>query len=174
MSKIGRPNIQDAPSWYPYYFNLAEGDDLIKGLRNNQQQMLAFIRSIPASKENFRYAGDKWTLKQVFIHIADDERYYAYKSFCYSRQINVNLEVPPDGHIYAKHFNAENRTLNDIAEELYAIREATISLFSNMTTAMLDFKDFPAKDVYSARSLGWMVVGHSIHHCRFVRENYLI
>jgi hypothetical protein len=39
---------------------------------------------------------------------------------------------------------------------------------------MLDFKDFPAKDVYSARSLGWMVIGHSIHHCRFVKENYLI
>ena len=83
MIKIGRPNIQDAPSWYPYYFNLAEGDDLIEALRNNQKQMLAFIGSIPESKENFRYAADKWTVKQVLIHIADDERYYAYKSFCY-------------------------------------------------------------------------------------------
>ncbi|HTF28205.1 MAG TPA: DinB family protein [Flavitalea sp.] len=174
MIKIGRPNIQDAPSWYPYYFSLAEGDDLIEALRNNQKQMLGFIGSIPASKENFKYAADKWTVRQVLIHVADDERYYAYKSFCYSRQINVNLEVPPDGPIYSKHFNAANRTLKDIAEELYTIREATISLFSNMTNVMLDFKDFPTKDVYSARSLGWMVAGHSVHHCRFLKENYLV
>jgi hypothetical protein len=55
------------------------------------------------------------------------------------------------------------------------IRDATISLFSSMTPAMLDFKDFPDKKIiYSARSLGWMVVGHTRHHCNFIREKYLV
>jgi len=175
MLKIGRPNVDDAPDWYPYFFNLAPGDDLIAALQQNKQQMLDLISSIPVSKEDFRYAEDKWTVKQVFIHVADDERYYAYKAFCYSRQIDVDLEVMPAGDIYPNDFHAANRTLADIRDELITIRDATISLFSSMTPAMLDFKDFPDKKViYTARSLGWMAVGHNQHHCNFIREKYLV
>ncbi len=174
MIKIDRPNIDDAPSWYPYYFNLVPGNDLLEALQNNKQDMQHLIRSIPFSKEDFKYAENKWSVKQVFIHMADDERYYAYKAFCYSRQIDVVLEVPPVGEIYAKHFNAGNRTLKEIGDEILSIRDATISLFSSMTSDMLDFRGFPNKTVYTARSLGWMAVGHSIHHCSMIREKYLV
>jgi DinB superfamily len=172
MIKIHRPDIKDAPSWYPYFFDLATGDELITALQNNKQQVQQLIHSIPASAADYRYAADKWSVKQVFIHLADDERYYAYKSFCYARQIAVHLEVPA-GAAYANDFNAANRTLTDIGTELLTIREATISLFSSMTDEMLDFKGFPGGDVYTARSLGWMAVGHSVHHCNILREKYL-
>jgi len=174
MIRIGRPNANDAPSWYPYYFSLAAGEDLMEALRNNKQDTLDLINSIPFAAEDYKYAENKWTTKQVFIHLADDERYYAYKSFCYSRQIDVDLEVPPVGEIYAGHFNAANRNLKDIGEELLTIRDATISLFSSMTNEMLDFNGFPNKVPYTARSLGWMAVGHNIHHCRIIREKYLV
>lgn len=172
MIKIDRPNLADAPSWYPYFFGLTSGNDLIEALQENKMQMIELINSIPFSKEDFSYEEGKWTIKQVFIHLADDERYYAYKAFCYSRRVNVYLEVPQGDH-YRKDFNAQNRTLADIADELVAVRDATISLFSNMTNEMLDFKDFPNETVYTARSLGWMAVGHNIHHCRMIREKYL-
>ncbi len=172
MIKIGRPNVNDAPSWYPYFFNLADGDDLIEALQNNKQHMLNLIASIPFSAEDYKYAENKWTVKQVFIHLADDERYYAYKAFCYSKQVNVNLEIPR-GESYDKDFNSTNRTLTDISEELVTVRDATISLFSSMTNEMLDFKDFPVQPDYSARSLGWFAVGHNLHHCNLIREKYL-
>jgi hypothetical protein len=173
MIKITRPNVNDAPSWYPYFFDLAPGDDLIAALQTSKQLTQDLIRSIPFSAEDFKYAEDKWTIKQMFIHLADDERYYAYKSFCYSRQIDVDLEIP-QGEAYARDFNAASRTLKDIGEELLTIRDATISLFSSMTNEMLDFKAFPGKTVYSARSLGWMVVGHNMHHCKLIMEKYLV
>ena len=172
MIKIHRPDLNDAPYWYPYFFDLATGDDLITALQSNKEQVQQLIHSIPSSAADYQYAADKWSVKQVFIHMADDERYYAYKSFCYSRQIAVHLEVPA-GVGYTKDFNAANRTLADIAAELLTIREATISLFSSMIDEMLDFKGFPGGDIYTARSLGWMVVGHSVHHCNILREKYL-
>jgi hypothetical protein len=172
MLKIGRPNADDAPSWYPSFLDLASGDDLIGALRNNKQQMLNLISSIPLSAADFSYAKDKWTIKQVLIHLADEERYYAYKAFCYSRKSDVDLEIPM-GPGYTKDFNAGNRTLKDISEELITIRDATISLFSSMTTDMLDFKNFPGKTIYTARSLGWFTVGHNIHHCQIIKKRYL-
>jgi hypothetical protein len=171
MKKIGPPNLSDAPEWYAYFLNLIKEDDLIEALENNKKQMLDLINSIPEEAADFRYAENKWNIKQVFIHLADEERYYAYKSFCYSRQTNVFLEIPM-GETYTKDFNAGNRTLKDISEELAAVRDATISLFRSMTTAMLDFKDFPGKDVYSARSLGWFTVGHNMHHLNVIKTKY--
>ena len=172
MKIIGRPNPEDAPKWYPYFFALAIGDNLIEALEYNKNQMFDLVRSIPAPWEDYAYAENKWTVKQVFIHLADDERYYAYKAFCYSRRVDVVLEIP-QGQEYNKDFNAHNRTLEDIAEELLAVRNATITLFKNMTDEMLDFKGFTSVEPYSARSLGWMAVGHSIHHYNVLKERYL-
>lgn len=172
MIKIGRPNLADAPSWYAYFFNMASGDDLIEALQSSKQLTLDLINSIPLSAEDFKYAEDKWTIKQVFIHLADEERYYAYKSFCYSRQTDVVLEIPM-GESYTKDFNVGSRTLKDITEDYTAVRNATITLFSSMTPEMLDFKFPDASPVYTARSLGWFAVGHNRHHCNLIRERYL-
>jgi hypothetical protein len=37
---------------------------------------------------------------------------------------------------------------------------------------MLDFK-FDKLPVYTARSVGWMVVGHNVHHCNILKDIYL-
>jgi hypothetical protein len=169
---IERPNANDAPAWYKRYFDLAAGTDLIAALKSNKQETIELINSISSSKENFSYAPDKWTIKQVLIHLIDEERYYTYKSFCYSRQSDVNLEIPM-GVEYSKNFNAGNRTLKDIAEEFSSVRDASISLYTSMTKEMLDYKDFPGKPVYTARSLGWFTVGHNQHHCNVIKEKYL-
>ena len=173
MIKIHRPNLADMPPWYPYFINLVNGDDLIDALEENKKELIGLISSIPYEAEEFSYAADKWTIRQVFIHLADDERYYAYKAFSYSRQSNVFLEVPRS-QAYNKDFNATGRTLKDICEELISIRNASITLFRHMTNEMLDFKFPNQTENYTARNLGWMTVGHTIHHCNLVREKYLI
>ena len=172
MTRIGRPNTDDAPAWYGYFFDLAPGDNLLEALENSKQYTLELMSTIPAEKEDFAYAEDKWTIKQAFIHLADEERYYAYKAFCYSRQTNVYLETPM-GKSYAKDFNVSNRSFKEITDDYLAVRNATITLFKGMSNEMLDFKDFPATHTYTARSLGWFAVGHNLHHCKLIKEKYL-
>lgn len=170
---IGLPHKEHAPSWYSYFFGLCSGNDLIQALGQSRDSTLALMDSIPAGSENRQYASNKWTIKQVFIHLCDEERYYAYKAFCYSRQSNAGLEVPM-GESYTGDFNAGNRTMEEVKEEYLSVRNATISLFRTMTNEMLDFHAFPGSEVYSARSLGWFTVGHNLHHCKFVKEKYLL
>lgn len=172
MIRIGRANPEHAPGWYKSFLELTTGDDLIAALLENKQEMLALFDSIPQKTMEYRYADNKWTTKQVFIHLADEERYYAYKAFCYSRKVPAQLETPM-GADYIKDFNAHNRTPEEIREDLAAVRYATITLFQGMTPEMLDFTNLPSWDTYCARSLGWFTVGHNKHHLRLVRERYL-
>ena len=172
MTKIDRPILKDAPPWYKYFFDLAKGDDLIEALEKNKQATLGLIASIPSALEDHQYAEGKWNIKQVFIHLCDEERYYAYKAFCLSRQTNLLLEIPMS-ESYTKDFNVTGRTLEDIAWEFETVRNATISLLSTMSLEMLDFK-FPDEEPYTAMSLGWFAVGHNEHHGRLVRERYLV
>jgi uncharacterized damage-inducible protein DinB len=169
---IARPKNEDAPPWCPYYFGLATGDNLIVALEYNKKATIVLINSIPGVKEDFKYAEDKWTTKQVLMHMIDAERYYLYRAFCSSRKVDTN-EVSFDREAFGKTSNMQGRTLKDISEEFAISRESTINLFSNMTDEMLDFKGFPNKMVYTARSLGWMAVGHNIHHSNAITEKYL-
>lgn len=173
MKIISRPFNEDAPPWCPYFFNLVPEDDLLSAFRTNKKFILDLIKAVPATKEEFKYDENKWTIKELCIHLIDTERFYTYRAMCSSRQVDIDHEFSDNRDIYAKNSNASNRTLKDIAEEFSTVRDATITLFSNMTDEMLDFKGFPNKMVYTARSLGWMTVGHAIHHCNILKERYL-
>jgi hypothetical protein len=172
MTYIARANLQYAPKWYKEFLELVPGDDLLTALTQNKEEMLTLFDSIPPAMTEHRYAPNKWTIKQAFIHISDEERYFSYKAFCYSRRAPAHLEVPM-GEDYNKDFNADNFTMEQIREDLIAVRHATITLFQTMTDDMLDFNDLPSHDPYCARSLGWFAVGHNIHHLNIIRTKYL-
>jgi hypothetical protein len=104
----------------------------------------------------------------IFLHLVDAERFYNYKAFCAAGKKALEQEF--DHTAYATNFNSENRTMPSIAEEFLILREGTINLFRNMTAEMLDFKMPGNKVIYTSRSLGWMVVGHNIHHCNIIKE----
>jgi len=171
MIKITRPYLEDAPPWCPYFFRLIPEDHLMEALQNNRKNALELFNSIPVSREDYTYAENKWTVKMILLHLIDTERFYQYKAFCSSRHVDINLEFEQDE--YVKYSNAANRTLLDIEEEFSAVRDSTISLFRKMTTEMLDFKGFPNRITYTARSLGWMIAGHNIHHCNIIKMKYL-
>jgi hypothetical protein len=106
------------------------------------------------------------------IHLADEERYYAYKAFCCSRGTAVFLEVPMSA-VYCADFNAGSRSLTDIRGELTAVRAATLTLFQTMTPAMLDLRDDSGPEYYTVRNLGWFTAGHSNRHLKIINEQYL-
>lgn len=170
--KIHRPNLQDAPPWCEYFFNLVNEDDLLESLETSKRITLELICNVPASLEEYRYAEGKWSIKTVFSHVIDCERLYSFNAMCFSRKDNrESADIKRDE--YALNSNAGKRTLKEISEEYLLVRDATIKLFSYMTDEMLDFKSSKSKLVYTPRSYGWMVSAHNIHHCNIIKDKYL-
>ncbi len=174
MSLNGRPNPEHASAYAKYYFDRTAGQtDLLAALEQNGKEMAAFIRSLPADKADFQYAEGKWTTKSVIAHVNDTERVFQFRALCFSRKDTVHIPGFEEDY-YAMHANTAGRTMEELAAEFEAIRAATISLFRYMTDDMLDFKGTANNNVLTARSAGWIIAGHAVHHIGIIKERYLV
>ena len=170
---MNNPKIyQDAPEYSHYFFDLVPTDNLLEELKQSKDFTLAFLDSLPADKENFAYAPEKWTIKEVIRHIIDCERVYTYRALRFSRFDATEL-AGFDENAYMTPLKNLKYSLADLREEYTAVRNATLALYQNMTDEMLDFKGTANGVSFTARSLGFMAVGHNLHHVRFVQNNYL-
>jgi len=163
---------QDAPSYFHYYFDLVQTNDLNYELQKNKQATIDFIQSIPLGKEDYAYQKGKWTIKEVIRHIVDTERVFAYRAFRFSRFDSTELAGFDENH-YINNVKDINFDINDLLSEFVNLRSSTVNLFETMTDQMLDFKGTANNNKVSARALGFMIIGHNLHHCNFVSTHYL-
>lgn len=174
MSFQEKPHTEHAPAYARYYFDRASVyDDLMEALSSDLEITAAFVRDIPSEKGEFRYADDKWSTKNVIQHIIDTERVFQYRALRCSRKDSTPIAGFSEDH-FAAHSVADSRSLEELAQEFECVRKATISLFRTMNDGMLDFVGEANGNPLSARSTGWMIVGHAIHHCGIIAERYLV
>lgn len=163
---------QDAPQYCHYYFDLVKTDDLLTELEKSNQLTQELFSLITSEKENHSYLPKKWTTKEVLKHIIDCERIYTYRALRFSRFDSTELSGF-DQNKYIDNIKNVELNLSDLKDEYENVRKSTIALFKSMTKEMLDFKGTANKVVFTARTLGFMVVGHNLHHCNFLKTNYL-
>jgi hypothetical protein len=169
---IVKPNLADAPEYYHYYFNLVTENNLETALISSSEMTSRLIYSIREDKESYSYDAGKWTIKQVLSHINDTERILAYRALRFSRMDKTALSGF-DEDLFAPNANTESRNLNHLLDEYISIRRATESLFEYLTDEMLDFKGNANNLSMTARGIGFMIVGHNIHHMNILKERYL-
>jgi hypothetical protein len=63
--------------------------------------------------------------------------------------------------------------LADLTLEFKAIRDSSIQLFKPMTEDMMNFPGLANQVSYTPKTLGFMIIGHAIHHCNILKTRYL-
>src|SRR3569833_3039536 len=82
---IGRPTPDEADKYYFTYIDKVAGQDPLRSIENQLDQFSPWLRRISEEKSNFRYASDKWSIKQVLNHISDTERAFAFRVLWFAR-----------------------------------------------------------------------------------------
>src|SRR5438128_4197995 len=65
-SMIGRPEASEAAPYYFNYINRVTGDDILHELQSQLDETLSFLRSISEEKSLYRYAPEKWSIRQMW------------------------------------------------------------------------------------------------------------
>ena len=171
---MNNPSLYSAaPNYYIYYYNLIESNDLLHELRKNAEEGVAFMDSIPENRYDFVYASGKWSIAQVLRHIIETEIIFAYRALRFSRFDETPLSGFNEND-YIEKLNSVAFSKSKIIHEYRAVREATISLFECMTPEMKSFMGTANGLSVNAEMLGFMIVGHAIHHMDIVEGRYLI
>lgn len=166
-----RPNKNDHIAYFEHYINLVPENDVLSALKNNHQEILTFIKSIPKNKAEHKYAPEKWTVKQVINHINDTERIFSYRALRFSRG-DAQLLPSFDENLYAANADLSKTDLDLLAQEFDTIRKATILQFSQLSNKELLLKGKITSGENNVLSLGYMMCGHATHHKNIIKERY--
>ncbi|SRR6266404_3957883 len=128
MRRIEKPKEAEYAPYAIQYIGLPPDDGLVlEHLQKNLEASRAFLLSLPEEKLLYRYAADKWTVKEIVLHIADDERIYPYRALRFAR--NETTELPAfDQDQYTRYSGANQRPLDELA----TVRAATLSFYSGI------------------------------------------
>ncbi|SRR5215204_426677 len=175
IRKIYKAKPGDYPAYAEMYMKWLPDDGLIlKHMEDNFYAVKHFIESLPSQKLLDRYRPDKWSIKEILVHIVDDERIFSYRALRFARNEQANL-IGFDQDSYVSYSKADERALDNILEEYEAVRKATIALFKGLPEEALDRMGHGTATFNDAtvRALLFHIAGHEQHHINFIKENYL-
>ncbi len=106
------------------------------------------------------------------MHITDTERVMQYRALTIARgDLESNLPGM-DENQFAAEADA-GRNMDELLHEFSIIRESSKLLFVNITEKQSEFtgraNGFPA----TPRAIGYIILGHPLHHLNVLRERYL-
>jgi len=174
MRSIPKPLEGEYPPYAIMYIKLIPEGQVLEFLHDNFIAVKQLIYSLPEKMLYHRYAPGKWSIKEVLVHIIDDERIFAYRALRFARGEQQNL-IGFDQDAYALESQADDRALDNIFEEYEAVRRSTIALFNGLPEDSLTRmgKGTGSFNNATVRALAYHIAGHEQHHINLIKERYL-
>jgi hypothetical protein len=165
------PASEYAPYQAGYVASVPDGD-IFEILSQQGTQFPQFVKSFGEARGSYRYASDKWTVKEMIGHVNDTERVFSYRALRFARGDETPLaSFEQDQYVPTGNFNA--RTLASLADEFAHLRAATLDLYHHLDPEALVRRGSASGFVVSVRAMAYVIAGHVAHHERMLRERYL-
>lgn len=172
MNLAARPEASEYGAYYGRYISLVPDGDILAILREQGPRTRASFSGITEQQGDFSYAPGKWSIKQMFGHVIDAERIFAYRALRISRNDPTPIEgFEQDG--YVAHAPFANCKLTDLLDEYTAVRNATVLLFRNLGQEAWPRQGTASNHPVTVRALAYIIAGHELHHYRVLQEKYL-
>ncbi len=171
MSK--RPAVNEYSEPYKGYVALVPEEDVVPALEKQGRETVAVLRMLTDEKGSFRYAPEKWSVKQVIGHMVDTERVFTYRAMAIGRGETKSLPGF-DEKTYAEAAGFERCPLRDLIDGYEAVRRATVLLFRSMPHEAWTKIGTANEKPVSVRALAYMTLGHERHHLKVLRERYQV
>lgn len=170
--RAARPEAGEFNPYYATYIGKIGDGDIVRTLAGQVGESIALIESIPEARAGHRYAAGKWSIRELVGHVCDAERIFTYRALCFARGDATPLPAF-DENAYVARSRLDDRSLAGLADELDAVRRATVALFDSLFPEELLRRGVANENPMSVRALAWIIAGHERHHMEVLRGRYL-
>jgi uncharacterized damage-inducible protein DinB len=172
LKKIYKPKETVAP-FYQRYINLVPDDgNLLIHLEDIFSETQELISPLSNEKMEYRYAPEKWTIKDMLVHMADTERIFIYRALRFARADETPLPGFEESE-FAIYTGANERDKEDIMREYSLVRESSIAFIETLSDEALNRIGTANGYPVSVRLIVNLIYGHHKHHLNILRERYL-
>ena len=174
IQAVPRPNDDEfAPFYADYIARVSSGEISTQELSTQRDRVCQLLAPVSEVQGNFRYAPDKWSVKEVVGHIGDTERVFAYRLLRIARADETPLPgFDEKSYVHVARF--DERALADLVADWVAVRNATIVLVRGLGPAAWERRGLANGYPVSGRALFYIILGHVDHHCQVLQERYLL
>ena len=167
-----RPNLKEVPEHLHGEIELVKQDDVRRAFADHSDA-IEFLKEIPEEKWSYRYGPDKWTIKGVIQHMIDAERIFCNRALVIARRDKTTPLPSFDGDKYAHSANADKRSKEDLISEMETVQQSSKKLFESFNNDQLNATGRVNDYTIAVNTLGFVVVGHVLHHIKLLKERYL-
>ena len=162
-----------APGFAGYVGQIGADEDILKVLDDQLDLVLERLEPISEERGNYRYAPEKWSIKEIVNHLSDAERIFVYRALRFARNDTTPL-ASFDENAYAPEMRADERTLADLLGEWADVRRATVAFFQHLPAGTWERLGTASGHPCSVRALAYATAGHVRHHLRVLAERYAV
>ena len=169
---ISKPDETEYLPYYGRYISLVPDGQILALLSSQLDETLALLRDIPESQAGFRYAPDKWSIKELVGHVIDTERIFAYRALRFARNDRTPLSgYEQDDYVHNASF--DSYSLGELAAEFESVRRSTLFLLKHLDGEAWLRRGLASESEVSVRALAYIIAGHELHHRGILRSRYL-
>lgn len=167
-----RPTLNECAEFYQKYIDELPDGNIFELLKEQLNEVTDLLSSLSDEQARFRYAPEKWSIKQVLGHLIDAERVFSYRALCFARNDPGPLPSMEEND-YVRYGNFEARELTDLLVEHRCNRLANLKLFESFDKKVQLRRGKASDCEFTVRSLPWIIAGHERHHLNVLKERYL-
>ena len=168
---LSRPAADESAPFYHGYIEKVPGEQIGEFLAAQLGEVERLLAPLDDAAARFRYAPDKWSVKEVLGHLCDSERIFAYRLLRIARADATPLPgFDENAYVPAADFDA--RPLAELLREFQAIRASTIALAEGLPSEAWERRGQASGKSITTRALAYIMVGHLTHHLGVLRDRY--
>lgn len=169
--KIERPSPTEYAAWYESYVARVQDADVLVAFERQPAEIGRALAAVSEEQAGFRYAPDKWTVREVLGHLIDCERIFGYRALCIARG-----DVTPlpgfDENAYAAHAGHDRYRLTELLSEFEVLRGSHVSMLAHLDSGAFLRVGTANDHPVSVRALTFIMVGHARHHLAILATRY--
>jgi len=169
---MNRPNESEYARYFQSYVAQVSEHDILPVLRSQLDALDVLLNRVAADQETYRYAEDKWSIREIVGHLIDAERVFGYRALCIARGENQSLPGF-DQEEYMKTAPYNHISLEDLLSEFRLVRQSNVAMFRTLDAEAWERSGTANDNSVTVRALAFIMAGHVRHHMNVLRERYI-